>query len=102
MPSSDHASGVLSREAKRLDSTPRHGTLAHAHLKVSFVSLASLLSSPISLDGLLGLDIESLSCIVRLFAPGTLCPTCYTTYAENEKTPFPRIGTLSSGHTWKT
>jgi hypothetical protein len=61
MPSSDHASGVLSRKAQRLDSETRHGTLAHAHWKVSLVSLAALLSSPISLDGLLGLDIESLS-----------------------------------------
>jgi hypothetical protein len=61
MPFSDHASGALSRKAKRLDSAPRHGTLAHAHVKVSPVSLPSLLSFPISIDVLLGLDIESLS-----------------------------------------
>jgi hypothetical protein len=56
MRSSDHASGVLSRKAKRLDSAPRHGTLAHARLKGSFVSPASLLSFPISIDRLLGLQ----------------------------------------------
>ena len=61
MPSSDHASGVLSRKAKRLDSRTRHGTLAHAHLKVFLVSLPSFLSSPIFIAGFLGLDIESLS-----------------------------------------
>jgi hypothetical protein len=61
MRSSDHASGALSRKAKRLDSEARHGTLAHAYLKVFLVSLPSLLSFPLSIDGLLGLDIESLS-----------------------------------------
>jgi hypothetical protein len=51
-----------------LDREARHGTLAHAHLKVSPVSLLSLLSFPISLDVLLGLDIESLSVLLHVFS----------------------------------
>jgi hypothetical protein len=61
MPSSDHASGAVSRKAQRLDTGTRHGILLHAHLKVSERPFASpfLLLSLIPLHG--GLDIESLS-----------------------------------------
>jgi hypothetical protein len=41
MSSSDHASGALSRKAKRLDSGTRHDTLPHAHLKASHRLFAS-------------------------------------------------------------
>jgi len=58
---SDHASGVVSREAKRLDTGTRHGTLLHAPLKGLPILLASWLSSQFLMDGLLDLDIESLS-----------------------------------------
>src|SRR5438094_1501445 len=61
MPFSDHASGALSRKAKRLDSVTRHGRLRHAMLKGFVLSLASFLFSQFLLDGLLGLDIEGLS-----------------------------------------
>jgi hypothetical protein len=52
-----HASEGLSREAKRLDSPSRHGTLAHALPGVS----ASSLSLPFFTGELLELDIEGLS-----------------------------------------
>jgi hypothetical protein len=55
---SDHASGALSRKAKRLDSVARHGTLPHASLKAFLLSAASFLSSQFLTDGLLGLDID--------------------------------------------
>ena len=41
MSSSDHASGALSRKAKRLDSGTRHDTLSHTHLKASHHLFAS-------------------------------------------------------------
>jgi hypothetical protein len=43
----------------------RHGTLPHALLKTFLLSAASFLSSHFLTDGLLGLDIESLSCQSR-------------------------------------
>src|SRR5436305_1433985 len=61
MPSRDHASGALSRKAKRLDSVARHGRLPHAMVKGFVLSAASFLFSQFFLDGLLGLDIEGLS-----------------------------------------
>jgi hypothetical protein len=61
MPVSDHASGAVSRKAKRLDTGTRHGTLLHAHLKGFPILLASQLPPSLFIDGILGLDIESLS-----------------------------------------
>ena len=60
MPWKDHASGAMSREAKRLDIVTRHGTLPHAILKVFGISPASFLSSQFLFVELLGLDIEDL------------------------------------------
>jgi hypothetical protein len=60
MPFSNHASGAMSRKAKRLDIVARHGTLPHAMLKVFVLSTASFLFSQFLIDGLLGLDIEGL------------------------------------------
>src|SRR6266516_2516683 len=61
MRSSDHASGALSREAKRLDGVTWHDRLLHAHVKASSYPFAPpfLLLSLISLPK--GLDRESLS-----------------------------------------
>jgi hypothetical protein len=55
MSSSDHASGVVSREAKRLDTATRHDTLAHAHLSVFPLLLVSFLLSTFFLMSFLGL-----------------------------------------------
>jgi hypothetical protein len=51
MPFSNHASGALSRKAKRLDSVTRHGTLPHAMLKAFVLAVASFLFSQFLLMG---------------------------------------------------
>src|SRR6266487_1774022 len=60
IPSSDHASSRLSREAKRLDSRERRGTLPHASLK-TFLCLSCFLIFSLLLNwSTLRLDIEGL------------------------------------------
>jgi hypothetical protein len=86
---SDHASGELSRKAKRLDSKTRHGTLRHAHEKVRFCFFVSSLSFPNLTDGFLGLDIESLSCISFAFWSKQvhLCANALTQHRQEAPAP---------------
>jgi hypothetical protein len=61
MPASDHASGAVSREAKRLDTVTRHDTLPYAHLKASVPPFATPFLLLFSMPLPEGVDIESLS-----------------------------------------